>query len=314
LLALDWRSPHEFFGYLVRVLEGRFAEDRFLRGGYTDYERHWLHYVAALVADRNHDTAKAEKLLQPVVLMTGHETWLHFLALARLEKTQQQKLASIEDPETRRQYQSQLDQFAQMFEKSRPKLAKRQALLAPLLAKLEQDSLAPKTKRAMLEQALNIDPANGDLLVEMVFYCAMEDDWDSALEYTNRFFSLDGRENAGRLQVGLLKTEILYNLGRKEAALAELETFLDNTEDAWYRSIAECLLDQEKEKILAQKAGESPEYLVTGHIALAFWAEGSGNKDKAIDHYREALGSYMDDMIEYVFAVERIKKLRQPSQ
>jgi S1-C subfamily serine protease len=314
LLALDWRSPNEFFGYLVRALEGKIAEDRFLRGGYTDYERHWLRYVAALVADRNHDTAKAEKLLQPVVLMTGHETWLHFLALARLEKTQQQKLASIEDPETRRQYQSQLDQFAQMFEKSRPKLAKRQALLAPLLAKLEQDSLAPKTKRAMLEQALNIDPANGDLLVEMVFYCAMEDDWDSALEYTNRFFSLDGRENAGRLQVGLLKTEILYNLGRKEAALAELETFLDNTEDAWYRSIAECLLDQEKEKILAQKAGESPEYLVTGHIALAFWAEGSGNKDKAIDHYREALGSYMDDMIEYVFAVERIKKLRQPSQ
>ena len=48
-------------------------------------------------------------------------------------------------------------------------------------------------------------------------------------------------------------------------------------------------------------------------IALAFWAEGSGNKDKAIDHYREALGSYMDDMIEYVFAVERIKRLRQPS-
>ena len=42
--------------------------------------------------------------------------------------------------------------------------------------------------------------------------------------------------------------------------------------------------------------------------------EGSGDKNKAIDHYREALGSYMDDMTEYVFAVERIKKLRQPSQ
>ncbi len=34
---------------------------------------------------------------------------------------------------------------------------------------------------------------------------------------------------------------------------------------------------------------------------------------KAIDHYREALGAYMDDMIEYVFAVERIRKLRQTS-
>ena len=148
----------------------------------------------------------------------------------------------------------------------------------------------------------------------MVFYCAMEDDWDSALEYAHRFLSLDGRENAGRLQVGLLTAEILLNMGRKEEALVELEKFVNNTEDAWYRSIAECLLDQEKEKILAQKAGESPEYLLTGHMALAFWAEGSGDKDKAIDHYREALGSYMDDMIEYVFAVERIKRLRQPSQ
>jgi tetratricopeptide (TPR) repeat protein len=314
LLALDWRSPHEFFGYLVRVIEGKIAEDAFLRGGYTDQERHWLQYVAALVADKHHDTTQVEKLLQSVVLKTGRDNWIYFLALAWLEKTQQHKLAASDDSETRSQYQAQLDQFAQQFKKSRPVLAERQTLLAPLQAKLGQDSLAPKTKRALLEQVLNIDPANGDLLVEMVFYCAMEDDWDSALEYTNRFLSLDGRVNAGRFQVGLLKAEILYNLGRKQKALAELETFLDNTEDAWYRSIAECLLDQEKEKTLAQKAGESPEYLLTGHMALAFWAEGSGEKDKAIDHYREALGSYMDDMIEYAFAVERIKKLRQPSQ
>jgi len=113
LLALDWRSPHELFGYLVRGLEGRFAEDRFLRGGYTDYERHWLRYVAALVAGMNHNTVKAEKLLQPVVLTTGRENWLHFLALARLEKIQQQNLAGIDDHEARSQYQAQLDQFAQ---------------------------------------------------------------------------------------------------------------------------------------------------------------------------------------------------------
>ena len=116
------------------------------------------------------------------------------------------------------------------------------------------------------------------------------------------------------MQVGLLQAEILQSLGRKEEARAKLDNFLNNTEDAWYRSIAECLLDQEKEGILVKRAGESPEYLLTGHIALAFWAEGSGDKGKAIDHYREALGSYMDDMIEYVFAVERIKRLRQPSQ
>jgi serine/threonine-protein kinase RIO1 len=103
-------------------------------------------------------------------------------------------------------------------------------------------------------------------------------------------------------------------MGRKESALAELENFLNNTKDAWYRSIAECLLDRKTVEALTKKAAESPEYVLTGRIALAFWAEGSEEKDKAIDHYREALGSYMDDRIEYAFAVERIKRLRQPSQ
>ena len=142
----------------------------------------------------------------------------------------------------------------------------------------------------------------------------MEQEWDLALEYAHRFLSLDGRENAGRLQVGLLTAEILLNNGRKKEALAELENFLHNTKDAWYRSIARYLLGRENEKSLTEKAGESPEYVLTGHVALGFWSEGSGDKNKAIDHYREALGSYMDDMIEYVFAVERIKRLRQKSQ
>jgi len=96
--------------------------------------------------------------------------------------------------------------------------------------------------------------------------------------------------------------------------LTELQNYLSNTKDAWYRMISECLLEQQKEKSLVEKAGESPEYVLTGHVALAFWAEGSGDINKAIDHYREALGSYMDDMIEYVFAVERIKRLRQKSR
>ncbi len=314
LLALDWRSPHEFFGYLVRVLEGKIAEDGFLQGGYTDQERHWLRYVAALVADRRHDTAKVEKLLQSVVLKTGRENWLHFLALARLEKTQQQKLANIDDSEARRQYQAQLDQFSQKFQTSRPELAERQALLAPLQAQLGQDSLAPEAKRALLEQVLKIDPSDADRLAQMVFYCTMQADWDPALDYAHKFLSLNGRENAGRLQVGLLATEILYNMGRKQEALAALDNYLHNTEDVWYRLIAECLLGRGTAESLAEKAGESPEYVLTARTALAFWAEGSGDKNKAIDHYREALGSYMDDMIEYVFAVERIKRLRQKSQ
>jgi S1-C subfamily serine protease len=313
LLELDWRSPHEFFGYLVRVLDGKIAEESALRGGYTDEERNWLRFMVSLVAARHNDPTKVEKLLQPVVLETGRENWLHFLSLARLEQTQQNKLGAIGDPEARRQYQEQIDQFAKKLKKSRYELAKRQALLAALRAKFRQDALTSETKRALLEKILDIDSGDGYLLVELAFYCTMDEDWNQALEYARRFLNIDGRENAGRLRVGLLSAEILLNMDRKKEALTELRDYFHNTRNEWYRLISECLLEQRNEKSLAEKAGESPEYMLTGHVALAFWAEGSGDKNKAIDHYREALGSYMDDMIEYVFAVERIKRLRQKS-
>ncbi|MGD8290489.1 MAG: trypsin-like peptidase domain-containing protein [Desulfobacterales bacterium] len=314
LLSLDWRSPHEFYGYLARILEGNIPQDQAISGGYTNRERYWLRYILALIADMNQETVKAESLLQPVVLDTGRETWLHFLALARLEKIQELILASQEDVKARRLYQEQLDKFNQKFQNSRPVLAERLARLLPLRAKLAQDSLAPAVMRGQLEEILKIDPDDGNLLVKMVFYCAMEEDWDIALKYADRFLSREGRETAGRLQIGLLASELLFNMGHKEDALAALAAFLHNTEAVWYRTIAQCLLEREKEKSLAEKAGESPEFVLTGHTALALWAEGTGDKDKAIDQYREALGSYMDDMIEYVFAVERIKKLRQRTQ
>ena len=46
------------------------------------------------------------------------------------------------------------------------------------------------------------------------------------------------------------------------------------------------------------------------HCALGFWAEGAGENKKALKHYKEALGSYMDDWLEYEFTMERIKKLK----
>jgi S1-C subfamily serine protease len=311
LFKLDWRSPHEFFGYLAKVLEGMISEKSALAGGYTDKERNWLRYAVALVAVRNNEKTKAEKLLQSVVLQTGRKKWLHFLALASLEQAQQDHLDLIGDLEGRRKYQEQIEQFDQELQKARRELAERQTYLAPLQAKLSQDSLAAETKKVLLEQILAIEPDDGNLLVQLAYYCAMVENWNQALEYARKFLSLDGRENAGRLRIGLFAAEILHNLGREKEARRELQSYRHNTKNDWYRLISECLLDQQKEEPLAAKAGESPEYVLTGHVALGFWAEGSRDKNKAIEHYREALGSYMDDMVEYVFAVERIKSLRQ---
>jgi hypothetical protein len=46
---------------------------------------------------------------------------------------------------------------------------------------------------------------------------------------------------------------------------------------------------------------------------MGFWAEGSKDKTKALRFYQEALGSFLDDWLEYDFARERIKRLRQSS-
>jgi len=310
LLNLDWRSPHEFFGYLVRVLEGNISTDSALSGGTTDEERNWLRYIKALAVNRSAAATRAEELLQPVVLTTGRENWLHFLALSRLQGIRQSKMKAMDDPQTRRQYQEDIDQFEQKLQASRKELAERQRILAPLQVQASQDALAPDLKCQLLEQILAIDAGNGDVLVELVFYYAMNEEWARALESARRYLSLNGRENAGRLRMGLLAAEILAKMDRHQEALAELENYFVQTEDPWYRRIADCLLDPQKENSLADKAGESPEYLLTGHVALAFWAEGKGDKTRAIDNYREALGSYMDDMIEYGFAAERIKMLR----
>jgi len=59
------------------------------------------------------------------------------------------------------------------------------------------------------------------------------------------------------------------------------------------------------------KAGETPEKLLTAYTLMGFWDEGSGRPENALKHYKEALGSFLDDWLEYDFAKERIKKLKK---
>ncbi|NVM25874.1 MAG: hypothetical protein HWN70_08155 [Desulfobacterales bacterium] len=86
------------------------------------------------------------------------------------------------------------------------------------------------------------------------------------------------------------------------------------TIDPWYRAVSESFLGKRTEDSLKKEAGESPEKLITLHAALGFWAEGSGAKERAIEHYKEALESFIDTWIEFDFAKERIKSLRRASE
>ncbi len=311
LLALDWRSPSEFFGHLVRVLEGLVDEKTALKGGYSDDEKSWLHYIVGLILAKRGELTGSEGLLKKAVLKADHESWLFFMALSKLEQIQRQKMASLRNIAERAKYKAETKSFARTIQKENKAKAKLRAELAPLIAKLKQNSISPGDKQAILERILKSDKANGEVLVGLVYYSAMNESWDNALQYARTFLEIEGRENAGRLSVGLLEPEILHNIGRKEEAKARLEEYNRRTRDPWYRAICQCLLAEKTEQSLTEKAGESPEYLITAHTALGFWAEESGNKKKASKHYKEALGSYMDEMFEYEFAMERIKRLRQ---
>jgi S1-C subfamily serine protease len=314
LLALDWRSPAEFLGHLVKVLEGQVDEELAIRGGYTEGEKSWLNYVVGLKRAKSGRLVDSEKLLKKAVLAADIDDWLFFLALAKLEKVQSQRLEALQNKPGRTEYKIEIEAFANTIEKNYAAKSEQQTKLAPLIAKLKQESISSEDKQSVLEQILKNDRKNGKILIGLAFYSAMNEKWERALEYARTFLKIKGRENAGRLSVGLLEAEVLHNMGCKEEAKACLEGYNRRIRDPWYLAISEYLLSKQTEQSLSEKAGESPENLVTWHTALGFWAEGTGDKKKAVKHYKEALGSYMDTMIEYDFAKGRIMWLRRSSE
>ena len=282
-----------------------------LKGGYSKLEKSWIHYVVALMLAKRGDLEGSENLLKRAIPAVDTEDWVFFLALSKLGQVQRQRMSSIQNAFERTKYEDQVETFAQTVQKDLSAKEKRRAELEPLIAKFKHGSMSPRDKQAVFEKILERDKTNGEILLGLIYYNAMDESWNQALEYIQTFLEIEGRESAGRLNLGLLQPEILHNIGREEEATAKLEEFKQRTKDPWYRAIGECLMGKRTEQSLIEKAGESPGYVITAHTALGFWAEGSGDKKKAGRHYKEALGSYMDEMIEYEFAMERIKRLKK---
>jgi len=310
LIALDWRSPFEFYGYLVQVLEKLIDEGSAIRGGYSEDEKSWLYYIIGLIRIKQGDLADSERLLRKAVLASNSESWPYFLSISKLEQAQRQRLSSLEKKPKRIGYRSDIKRFSQSIKKDYVLKRERLEKLAPLIAKLKTNSIIPGDKREILEQINEINKINEAILVGLAYYSAMNEEWDLALKYARAFLEIEGRENAGRLSIGLLEPCILNKTGRKDEAIERLKVFSGQIKNQWYRHIARCLLGEETEQSIVQRAGERPEYLITAHFNLGFWAEGAKDTQKALKHYKEALGSYMDDWLEYEFTIERIKKLK----
>ena len=311
LTALDWRSQDEFIGYLARILTGEVDAAGTLQGGYSPSEKSWLHLTAGLVAESRGHGAAARPLLETAALWSNPESWSLYLALSRLDRLQQERLAQLADPDLNRAYRQQIEAFGRRLDQA---LAAKDALKTRLtvsLMALKRADAGPGARRRILEDIRAADADNSALLVTLAYTSAMVEDWPAALAYARQFLALPGRTSGGKLSMGLFEPEILQILGQTAPARERLAAYSANVPDPWYRSLSESLLDPARQKALAARAEENPAYLLTGHTALGLWAEGRKDVPGAIRHYREALGSYLDHRIEYDFAMARVKRLRR---
>jgi hypothetical protein len=139
----------------------------------------------------------------------------------------------------------------------------------------------------------------------------MASDWSQSLKLADQYLATPGREEPLRLGLQLLKATVLQHDDREEDNRAYLAEFCAATTTAWYRQICEALLQQRSEEDLIEKAGAIPEKVLTAHTALGFQAEAEGDFEGALAHYREALGSYLDNWIEFELARQRYIIMRQ---
>jgi S1-C subfamily serine protease len=310
LLALDWRSEAEFLGYVCRVLEGIVEEETALKAWDTASERSWLHYAVGLIRQKRGQWAESERVLKEAVLSANADAWEFFLSRAKLEEVQKRRLDALQGNNQWAEYRARIDAFNKAVHKDQEAKEMRRPDLAALRAELQNPLTSLEDRRLALEKIFEQAPDNGDVLVGLVFFNGMEEAWDKALKYTRTFLKRSGRQSANRLRMGLLEAEILHYTGKWEEARAGLEAYSRMTMDSWFRSISECLLGKRSAESLKKEAGMHPENLITFYTALGFWAEGSGDKERAVEHYKEALESLMDTWHEFEFARERIKRQR----
>ena len=149
------------------------------------------------------------------------------------------------------------------------------------------------------------------IMASLAYSAAALGDWPEALKHLRRVLATEGRQNAVRMSLGLLEAGILHFQGHEAEAHASLADYGRRTRDPWFFAIGEHLMGRQTEEEIRKQAGEVPENVITAYTAMGLWAEGSKDKTKALRFYQETLGSFLDDWLEYDFARERIKRLRQ---
>ncbi|MDX2499040.1 MAG: hypothetical protein QNL14_00845, partial [Deltaproteobacteria bacterium] len=314
LVGLDWRSPAEFQGYLTWLLEGLVDEQTALQSWYNAPEKSWLYYVASLMHSKREDWRRAEELAQEAVLSAGNDAWEFFLARAQLGQLQKRRRAALKTETQWNKYKSEIKEFDKKVLEGQKARAERSEQMVALYLKIADNTAGIKDKLQALEQTYAMLPGNRSILAAMIYYSAADENWTKSMEYIDALLQTGARQNGRRLGIGLLKACILNYEGKDQQARDSLAEYESRIRDPWFLTISEYLLGKQTEKALKDLAGESPERLITAYTIMGFWDDGSGEQKKAARHYKEAMGSFLDDWLEYDFARERISRLKRPAE
>jgi S1-C subfamily serine protease len=314
LIDLDWRSPAEFQGYLTWVLEGMVDEQTALQSWYNAPEKSWLYYVVSLLHSKRGQWQQAEEVAKEAVLSAGADAWEFYLAKAQLEKLQKRRRGALKTETQWNKYKAEIQEFDTKVTDGQKAKTERSEKMVALYLKIADATAGLEDKLQSLEQTHEILPDNRSILTAMIYYSAAAENWSKALEYIDALLQTKARQNARRMGIGLLKACILNYEGKEKKARSALEEYEGLIRDPWFLTISEYLLGKKTDRALKDQAGESPERLITAYTIMGFWAEGAGEEKKAARHYKEAMGSFLDDWLEYDFARERIKRLRKPAE
>ena len=311
LLDLDWRSSAEFKGYLVRVLEKMIEEKTALQSWFNFSEKSWLNYIVGLLHSKRGDWAGAEKRMHEAILTADTSAWEYFLARAQLEQCQKRRRDALKTEAQWNQFNAELKNFEKSVEEAKSAKIERREKLIALFTKIADGSIDLKEKLAAMEQTYAAMPDNRNILAALAYYSAADDDWPKSLGYIQQFSQTRVRKNARSMSLGLLEACVLNYQGKEEETQKILDTYGRRTTNPWFLDIQDYLMGKQTENSLKEKAGETPEKLVTAYTFMGLWNEGSGKQENALKHYKIALESLLDDWLEYDLAKDRIKKLKK---
>jgi len=313
LTAADWRSPAEFQGYLLQVLERQVGMDAALKSWTSSSEKGWIYCIGGLLRLRQGRPEEAEKLIEQALLSADPEGWEFLLARAKLEELRKQRRTTLKAQDKWAAYSAHMEQFDQEVKVVLEARKKRQEELSALWVQLANSDIALEEKAGVLRKISELEPENRAVIGTLAYVNAAADAFPEALNHLRAYLNIQGRQTAMRMSLGLLEVGILHYQGQQEAASERLADYARRTRDPWFLAVSEYLQGRLTEDALRQQAGDMPENILTAFTAAGFWAEGSKDRKNAMRFYREAIGSLLDNWIEYGFVQERIKRLKRAS-